>query len=444
MRFGFARTDITPRLGVQMLGYGPYLNRCARAVRDPLYARVMAVSDGNDTLIMVSLELCGTSAELSQAIRQRVQAATGVAPDHICVHSIHTHSGPAAYPTLGWSEMDPPYLELLPHRVAAACAEAVANLRPAELRRATVPCVGIGYDREKLPRPEPAECLREGWEPESPETTDTTAEVLTVWDDGGLRGFVTYFSCHPVVGSGDSSYVHGDFVGVATGQLEREHPGSVGLFLQGCHGNINTCAVHYDEAGSLRALDILASRYARQVRPGMTAGEALVDGTLAAITRSCALPLDPVPEEELRAQLAEREAILAAPGASDGDHEVRMATVYAAALRRELERLASGGPAIDRAELQGFRIGPLVLVGAPFELMHRYKRSVQAACPEPTLVLSLCNGALGYAPEVECFSPDNYAARMVPYLLGMTPFSSDIEAALVEALTALARDLRAS
>jgi hypothetical protein len=340
--------------------------------------------------------------------------------------------------------MDPPYLELLPGRIAAACARAVEDLQPGELRHATVPCVGIGYDREKLPRPEPAECLAEDWRPESPETTDTTAEVLTITGEAGLRGFATYFSCHPVVGSGDSHYIHGDFPGVATGQLEREHPGAVGLFMQGCHANINTCAVHYNEQDSLLALDILASRYARQVRPGLSAGQVLPDGPVTALRRTCQLTLDPVPEAELRSMLAEREAIIANPEASDEDGEVRMATVYAIAIRHELARQAAGERSVDTAELQGFRLGDLVLVGAPFELMHRYKRRVQAACPRPTLVLSLCNGALGYAPEVECFQPDNYAARMVPYLLGLTPFAASIEEELVEGLTALAGALRST
>lgn len=39
MKAGFAKVDITPRLGVELSGFGPHLHRCAREIRDRLHAR---------------------------------------------------------------------------------------------------------------------------------------------------------------------------------------------------------------------------------------------------------------------------------------------------------------------------------------------------------------------------------------------------------------------
>ena len=39
MKAGFARVDITPRTGVELAGFGPYIHRYALDVRDGLYAR---------------------------------------------------------------------------------------------------------------------------------------------------------------------------------------------------------------------------------------------------------------------------------------------------------------------------------------------------------------------------------------------------------------------
>ena len=441
LQLGFGKVDITPRVGVELLGYGPYLNRHSTAVRDRLHARALAVSDGESTVLLISCDLVGLARVTTEEVRQRVGEAHGIPADNVLVHAIHTHSGPVTYPNIGWGDKDEPYLEVLPVRIVAACSEALADMKPGVLRHTVVPCEGIGYDREKLARPELADCLREDWRPESPETTDTEAHVLTVETEGQLRGFLSYFSCHPVIGSQVSRYIHGDFAGVATNLLEREHLGSIGLFLQGCEGNINSCVVHHDEQQSLLALDVIASRYARQVRPGIGEGN-IVHGPVRAMRRECRFTRAPLTEAELREQLALREAIIKAPGADDADQEVRMATVYAVAFRRALARLAVGDEGDYPVELQALRLGDLLLVGAPFEVMHRYKRRVQAEFERPALVMSICNYMVGYAPERECYLAEgNYAASMVPYLVDETPFTAGLEDEMVTAMVGMLREL---
>jgi hypothetical protein len=437
MQFGFGKVDITPRVGVELFGYGPFLNRHSIAIRERLYARALAASDGVTTVVLVSCDLVGVSAEISAEVRERVHAETGVPGEQVCVHCMHTHSGPRTKFTIGWGAADEPYLELLPKRIAAACIAAVGDLQPATLSHAVVPCEGLGYNREDEARPGLVEALREDWRPANPELTDTEAHVLRVAAGERTLGFASYFSCHPVVGPQVSRYIHSDFAGVATNLLERESPGAVGLFLQGCQGDINSCVVHHGEQESLLALDVIASRYARQVRPGLSLAAPVIGDAVRAISRPVRLTHDPVPEAELRKMLAEREAVLAAPGASDAEHDVRMATVYAIALRRELARLAADEPIGETIEVQALRLGDVVLVGAPLELMLRYKARVQAAFERPVLVLGLCNDMRGYAPRRESFgAEDNYAARIVPYLLGYPPFAPSIEDELVAALIA--------
>ena len=65
MKAGFASADITPRLGVQLAGYGPYRNRAANKIFAPLFARALAVTDGRRRAILVNVELCGTPRPLA-------------------------------------------------------------------------------------------------------------------------------------------------------------------------------------------------------------------------------------------------------------------------------------------------------------------------------------------------------------------------------------------
>lgn len=444
MQFGFGKVDITPRVGVQLYGYGPFLCRNSIAVREPLYARALAVSDGATTAVIVSCDLVGVSGDITARVREVVERQTGLSGEHVCVHCIHTHSGPGTKFAIGQGERDAPYIELLPLRIARACIEALVALQPATLSYATVPCLGMGYNREHDTRPTLDEALREDWRPNLPELTDTEAHVLRADGPDGLLGFATRFSCHAVVGPSVSRYIHPDWPGVATNWLEREHPGAIGLFLQGCEGNINSCVVGHSEQDSLLALDVIAARYARQVRPGLASTSPLPGDEVRVLTRTCRLSRAPVPTEVLREMLAEREAIIASPDASDADSEFRRAVVWATALRTELARQDAGREFDLDVELWGMRLGELVLVGAPFEIMLRYGRRVQEPFAHPTLVLSLCNDALGYAPERESFAQEgNYAARTTPYMLGCPPFSPDVEDELVGELTELAAQLRA-
>ena len=42
LEIGFGKVDITPRVGVEMQGFGPYIHRRGLAVRDRLFARAIA------------------------------------------------------------------------------------------------------------------------------------------------------------------------------------------------------------------------------------------------------------------------------------------------------------------------------------------------------------------------------------------------------------------
>jgi len=74
MQAGFAKVDITPRVGVELCGFGPFLNRHSIAVRERLWARAMAVRQGESTLILVSCDLIGVTPQITRRVRQLIRA----------------------------------------------------------------------------------------------------------------------------------------------------------------------------------------------------------------------------------------------------------------------------------------------------------------------------------------------------------------------------------
>lgn len=445
MKVGFGKSDLTPRVGVELCGFGPFLNRHSIGIRDRLWARAMAVSLDDTTLVLVSNDLIGVELDTTRRVREIVGRESGLPAEAIMVHCTHTHSGPATLRRLiGWGAQDEPYLEVLPRRIAQACLEALGNHTEARLSHAEVPCEGIGLNREyDRDAPPLEEVLREDWRPARPELTDTTCHVLKFEAGERLLGFASYFGCHPVVCCQETRYIHGDFVGVATNLLEREHPGSVGLFLQGAQGDVNSCVVHKPEPEALLALDVIAARYANAVRAGLAQAQPLRVDRLACVLHTVTFNRLALSVAEVEARLAEQEAILRAPGASDADQRVRMATVFALAYRRILSKMRAGERVAEPTELQGFRLGPLALLGAPFEVMQAVKNDVVAAARSPIpLVLGLTNDCLGYAPDRTVAARGGYAAEMVPLMGGTLPFA-DIHSELVTGLAKLDRALRA-
>ena len=343
------------------------------AVRDPLKARAAALALGERRAVIVSCDLIGMTEALVARIRTLVEARTGIPGTQVMVHCTHTHSGPNTGGYVGWGDEDAPYLAILPQRVAQACAGAVERLHAVTASHAVTPCEGIGLNREyDRDAPPLAECLRPDWRPAKPERTDTRCHTLRFHGaaTGRLEGFMAYFGCHPVVCCQTTRYLHGDFPGVAINLLEREHPGAVGLFLQGAHGDANSCVVHKPESEALPALDIVAARFANAVRAGLRAGVPLTLDSLACVSRIFRFRSKELPRERLRALLAEQEAIIRAPDASDADYAVRMAVVCQTALAGILARLDRGKDLSNQpAELQGIRLGPVAFWGTPVEIM---------------------------------------------------------------------------
>ena len=470
MRLGFAKSDLTPRVGVELCGFGPFINRHSIAVRDRLWARAMAVEVGEKRAVVISNDLCLVEQSTTARIRELIGEATGLPPEAIMVHSTHTHSGPNTSARLqGWGVLDVPYVEVLPQRIAAAGIAALGNLQESTLSHAEVPCEGMSLNREYDQDAPPLEdVLRDDWRPAKPELTDTTCHVLVARAltppsrEGSARsaggrppsscspspvgrgpgagpplGFAAYFGCHPVVCCAATRYIHGDYAGVAMNLLEREHPGSVGLFLQGAQGDVNSCVVHKPEQESLLALDVIAARFARAVREGLRQAQPLDITDMSYALHDVTFSRRALTRDDIAARLAEQDAILHAPGASDEDSKVRMAGVFALAYRQLLAAMDRGESLQPPTQLQGLRLGPLALLGSPFEIFQAIKNDVRQRAKSPLpLVMGLTNDGLGYAPDRDCAARGGYAADMVPLMIGMLPYAN-IHEELVTAFLAL-------
>jgi hypothetical protein len=407
-------------------------------VRDPLKARAAAFELDGVKAVIVSCDLIGVTRETAVRVKDIVFEKAGVPPENIAVCCTHTHSGPNTAGTEGWGDADAPYLEILPGRIAGACVGALDNLCDADMFHAVSPCEGVALNREyDKDAPPLEECLRDDWRPAKPELTDRKCNVIKFVARGTrkLSGFMSYFGCHPVVCCQTTRYIHGDFAGVSMNMLERENPGSTGLFLQGALGDINTCVVHKPEKEALLALDIISARFANSVRNGLLTAEPVSSAPLKCVSGITHFSAKDIPLNKIKELLAEKEALVRADGASDEDSKVRMATVYIKGLRSLIGKIERGENVLARpAEIQGVRLGPVSFLISPFEIMSAIKNEVvSGAKAKIPLVVGIANGEMGYATDKTKAAQGGYAADTVPMIFGELPYKN-IHEELVRAL----------
>ena len=89
MLAGFAEMEFTPKEGYmpgEMVGY------FADGTIGGLYANAAAFTNGEDSAILVSLDVLSFHKEYADAIRNRISEATGVPFNNVLVAAIHTHT----------------------------------------------------------------------------------------------------------------------------------------------------------------------------------------------------------------------------------------------------------------------------------------------------------------------------------------------------------------
>lgn len=452
MKAGFGKADITPRLGVQLAGYGPYRNRQAKEIVTPLYARAMVVNQGRQRAVLISVEGCGVPRELSRRIRAAVVARIGGKTTEVMVSATHTHSAPAVAGMYGWGEADMMYLETLPSRIAEAAVQAVANLAAVEWRHAHGPCEGIAVNRETdtgfALNENFAERIDPQWRPAKPEHTDPTVRVLAAYADGKLVGLLHHFGCHPVVYGEKTAAIHGDYAGLATLALEKKYAGATAMFFPGALGDINPKLNHRVLAESRRALKAIARQYAAAVSGALRSAQPIQANEMAIVQRDTVFSRQKWSRKKVEQRIAELEKIFAQPGVTDnpftGGQPPLMTNGMELARLQGLRKVRAdyrgATPPNPTVCLHGLRIGPVALLGCGLEAYHSLQAPVLKGSPHShTWLISLVGGT-GYAPDRAAIERAGYAGDFVPLVTGELPYVK-IYDELPRALVKLARDL---
>jgi Neutral/alkaline non-lysosomal ceramidase, N-terminal len=417
LRAGTAKIDISPDKPMFLWGY-PHVERISTGVNDPLYASVLFLDNGNDTVITIALDLLYISADDTAEVRRRISAQVDISPESIMLTCTHTHSGPVTVGAINPNNdsvvppVDQKYMARVKDRIVAAAIEACGSACNAELAITSAKIDGVGCNRH---------------DPNG--ARDPEAGIIAVRNaqTGNIFAVSLIYCMHPTVMHEDSTLVSSDFPGYTRKYLQKHLSDDVTvIYHTGPQGNqsprYHVKGQTFSEAERLG--NILGTSVANSIDK-LESADYNSSPQIAAIVGAVASERRPMPslkdaKENLAFRLSEFER-LKAENAGHGPIRTAECSIFGAEKNVSMAEFAASGE-LDKAlekykefEVQVLKIDDSFIVGFQGEIFVEYSLDLKARSSAPAFVICCANGetqgyivtegATGYEADGALFTP---------------------------------------
>jgi len=407
-RASAAVADITPPVGIPLVGFagrGPSLG-----VHDPLWAKVLVVTDGTSSAAIVSCDLIGLDAEVVEETRKQVAGCTEIPPENVTISCTHTHYGPDAYRDTS-SDMVMVYQANLRYKIAGAAFEALSRMRPVKLG------VGWGASDIGINRRErsPDGTTVLGQNPEGPIDRDVGVVRIDALEGDPIAVLVN-FATHPVSQSSRMRMISADFPGRAC-DVVTQLTNSPCLYLQGACGNINSVigidSRFHPVEPSHEPPRTLGTRLGCEIVRVWEAIEPHPVSSLSVTSDTVSLPRLNWGSQERAEQLVtalEQELANLRAGEERNQGPIYWAERRLGRASEALDSWRTGEPLPGvSAELQALRLDDFAYATAPAEVFNEIGVAVKTRSPfSDTFFLGYANGSIGYVPVPEAYPEGGY------------------------------------
>ena len=424
LKAGFARIDITPPLGTRLVGY-PRIRR-AEGILDPLLATAVAVSDGENTAVMMSIDLIGIDQDTADRIRYSVEEKYGIPYEAVFVACTHTHLGHGVAKNYVQSPEEQQQVDVLVAKAIGVAKMAIDDMKDAEMyvNSCDTP-VAISFIRRYRMK-DGSTATNPGWR--NPEIDHPLGEpdprvALTYFKrEGAPEIALVNFQVHPDTISGD--LISADFPHFVRRTYESAVPNSLCMYINGAQGDTNHANVNAEEYMPRRGY-VIAEHIGRTI-----AGTAISLYAMAEKVDGCPVAAKqinievPYNKAQTAEEIAEAKRILEQiekHGLSSlpiPEGHGQMSRVTALACARRIVNL-EGAPEMKTLYVAGLRVGQFALVGFPGEPFTEIGRQVKAASDyKMTFIACAANGYEGYYPSASAMDEGGYEALGARYKKG--------------------------
>ena len=435
---GFSRLDVTPPLGIPIVGY--YKPRFAEGVLDELEVNALALAVEDKKVVLLSVDNCGFSEKVANSYRDHICEVTGLPADCVFLHATHTHTGPSTCPTYDQDlvllaeyenhPLLPEYFQFLRRKLADAAVMAMNDLRPAKMGWAVGNAPKVAFVRRFR--------MKDGKVRTNPGVgnpdilhpigdVDERVNVLRFDREGADTVVLANFGNHPdVVGN---SLLSGDWPTLMRHRLEKALDNVKTIFFNGAQGDVNHVNVNAkggDFNDIFHDFDDVDRGYGHARHMGNVVAAAVLQvfdkvnytdvDSLKTLEKTIEIPSAmPTAEEAKQAHIL-NDLHMAGKDDEIPFEGMELTTVVAEAAR--MVRLEHG-PESFPMNFIGVSIGNVALFGIPGEPFTGVGRGLKEA-EGWDLVLPCCltNGCRGYFPMLDAYQEGGYEARSSSFKAG--------------------------
>ncbi|WP_243526046.1 neutral/alkaline non-lysosomal ceramidase N-terminal domain-containing protein [Bacillus pseudomycoides] len=393
-KVGVCKVDITPPLGIDLIGY--HRETGISNIEERIYATVYVFENNQTKAVFISIDNIGMLIEDTITIREQVAHKLNVSFENITVVYTHTHSGPE---TVGDDNLVKSYKTILITNVIKGAVIANDNMQLSEVGwNVTTGEIGVNR-RERTSDGKVKMGINENG------VVDKRIGVLAIrnYKTKELTGIIIFCTAHPNVLKSDSDRLSADYPGVTREILEQTLNCPV-MIVQGAAGNVN--AKYRGSKEALKQMAYILSGSVLTMLPTVTYN---LISELKTISTTMKMKLKDIPElEEIK-----RMALLAKK--QWGVNTDQWLNVVVAKHKENIRQLT-----ID-LEIQLFRINDGSFSGIPMEPFSETALAIKENLNnELAFFGGYTNGYLGYLPTKEEYTYGGYEVELNPVVYGPT------------------------
>jgi len=431
---GFARLDITPPLGVNISGY--YNQRIADGILDNLYASAVAVNDGTNTAVALSLDIIGMPKNKMDAYRKLIAEKNSLSFEAVFIACTHTHTGPVMDNRLFAEDLE--YNAYLGRKLCDVVSLAIADLKPATVSIGRSKAPGISFVRRFRMKDGKIQTNPGVGNPNILEpigTPDETVQLVRIHRENAEEILLVNFQVHPdVIGGTKFSADYPKFV---RDTLEKALDNVYCIYFNGAQGDTNHINVFTTPDKSNRGYE-----HSKHM------GRCIAGAVLQIYGKTEPVKADKIsfgqndieiPSNRAdKSKIPEAEKIIALHEAGREDEipykGMELTTVVAEAYR--IKRLENG-PDSFILPLTAISFGDVSIAGVPGEPFTDIGRGIKEGSPfEMTIVCCCANGYEGYFPMQSAYDEGGYEARS-------SKFKPGVAEAIIEGSVELLKKIKA-
>lgn len=421
---GFGRSDMTPT----KLPIYTFQGKQGYRVAERLYVTSVAVSDGENVVLFVSVDSRGISNTMASIGRKRIANTFHIPEENVILTATHTHAGvdlarETDVAVSSWFSAF--YSKHLPEAVEAS----LLDLAPATMTHGQSTVEACYNRRYKM---SDGTWLSNRYADEGTYAVGSESEVdnvmnLLYFERAGKKpvAFLN-FQCHPSTASWET--ISSDWIDPLRKNVEEVY-GALFSYYQGAAGVLMHKTILPD-ALSLTETDAVGNHFSKAFDAAYQARVPAETGAIRVKTASTVGQFMEVTEEEF--------AELAAYNAAPEEEKTKILSWFVANARQKIKKYNAKGVTEVAIPHTAVSFGDVGIVTAGYELFHETGLFVKENSPfKITLTFGYTNENLGYIPPKESFPHGEYEVESCIFVEGTAEACGETMLSLLRQVAAL-------